>query len=585
MRKVIISFIILSILIIYPGFPFSPKEESDKLSKRISLNFQNIDIIEALKYLAIKGGINIIPTRKVSGRVTLKVDNAPLKDIFDIMLRSNNLAYDKRGSIYNVMTEEEYKVLYGKSFSDTRKVKVFHLTYAIPEQIMKLCENMKSEIGKIFLDSESGSLVVIDTPQNIEEISKAIEDIESKKTVIKVFDLKYANAKVIADKLKEQITKKGIGFVQADEATNQVVVRTLPERIEEIEKIVKELDKKTKEVLIDAKIVKITFSRELTRGIEWEGLFDVARKYGLTYIGSYPFSSVSHTTTSSWRSRKQVWQDTGYVGSYPFSGTAFNYSNSGPVVGVEKLHVGVIGKHDVDALFKYLNTLGETKIVANPKLAVVNNQEARIHIGEKQAYITNTTTQTASTTTVAEEVTFVDTGIQLSVTPTINEEGFVTIKLKPEISSVASYLVTASNNKIPIITTSTAETTVIVKNATTIIIGGLKEEKEEKSSKEVPVLSKIPMIGAFFSSKTKAKTRSELLILVTPHIIKGDELTTGYQRDFGHRLDKEDQPYASFSPQKIEFECKPYQSYPRLDEKESFKLKPARVSYEEEPKG
>ncbi|RKY45673.1 MAG: hypothetical protein DRP81_03125, partial [Candidatus Omnitrophota bacterium] len=212
MRKVIISFIILSILIIYPGFSFSPKEESDKLSKRISLNFQNIDIIEALKYLAIKGGINIIPTRKVSGRVTLKVDNAPLKDIFDIMLRSNNLAYDKRGSIYNVMTEEEYKVLYGKSFSDTRKVKVFHLTYAIPEQIMKLCENMKSEIGKIFLDSESGSLVVIDTPQNIEEIGKAIEDIESKKTVIKVFDLKYANAKVIADKLKEQITKKGIGF-------------------------------------------------------------------------------------------------------------------------------------------------------------------------------------------------------------------------------------------------------------------------------------------------------------------------------------------------------------------------------------
>ena len=585
MRKVIISFIILSILIIYPGFPSSPKEESDKLSKRISLNFQNIDIIEALKYLAIKGGINIIPTRKVSGRVTLKVDNAPLKDIFDIMLRSNNLAYDKRGSIYNVMTEEEYKVLYGKSFSDTRKVKVFHLTYAIPEQIMKLCENMKSEIGKIFLDSESGSLVVIDTPQNIEEIGKAIEDIESKKTVIKVFDLKYANAKVIADKLKEQITKKGIGFVQADEATNQVVVRTLPERIEEIEKIVKELDKKTKEVLIDAKIVKITFSRELTRGIEWEGLFDVARKYGLTYIGSYPFSSVSHTTTSSWRSRKQVWQDTGYVGSYPFSGTAFNYSNSGPVVGVEKLHVGVIGKHDVDALFKYLNTLGETKIVANPKLAVVNNQEARIHIGEKQAYITNTTTQTASTTTVAEEVTFVDTGIQLALTPTINEEGFVTIKLKPEISSVVSYLVTASNNKIPIITTSTAETTVIVKNATTIIIGGLKEEKEEKSSKEVPVLSKIPMIGSLFSSKTKAKIRSELLILVTPHIIKGDELTTGYQRDFGHRLDKEDQPYASFSPQKIEFECKPYQSYPRLDEKESFKLKPARVSYEEEPKG
>jgi len=101
---------------------------------KISINFRNIDIIEALKFFSMKARMNIIPTQRVSGRVTLTVDNVPIKDVLDIMLRSNNLAYDKRGEIYNVMTEAEYRVLYGKSFGDTRQVKVFHLSYAIPEQ-------------------------------------------------------------------------------------------------------------------------------------------------------------------------------------------------------------------------------------------------------------------------------------------------------------------------------------------------------------------------------------------------------------------------------------------------------------------
>ena len=82
------------------------------MEERISLDLRNIDIVDALKFLAEKAGINIVTTKKVSGRVTLKVDNVPIKDIFDVMLRSNSLAYDKRGNIYNVMTEEEYKALY-----------------------------------------------------------------------------------------------------------------------------------------------------------------------------------------------------------------------------------------------------------------------------------------------------------------------------------------------------------------------------------------------------------------------------------------------------------------------------------------
>ena len=76
-----------------------------------------------------------------------------------------------------------------------------------------------------------------------------------------------------------------------------------------------------------------------------------------------------------------------------------------------------------------MQTLGKSQVLANPKLAVVNNQEAKIHIGEKQAYVTTTTSTGSTTNTISEEVTFVDVGIQLSVTPTINDDGYITMKI------------------------------------------------------------------------------------------------------------------------------------------------------------
>ena len=149
-----------------------------------------------------------------------------------------------------------------------------------------------------------------------------------------------------------------------------------------------------------------------------------------------------------------------------------------------------------------------------------------------------------TTTTVSEYVTYVDVGLQLAVTPTINDDGYVTMKIKPEISSVIDTLISSSNNKIPIIDTATADTTVMVKDGTTVIIGGLNKEEEVEDYKGTPILGKIPILGMLFSSKTKSKTRSQFLILLTPHIITGDELTTGYERDFGAKMDKVEQPYA-----------------------------------------
>jgi type II secretory pathway component GspD/PulD (secretin) len=532
----------------------------------ISLDLRDIEIIDALKFLATKAGMNIIPTKKVSGRITLMVENTSAKDVFDIILRSNSLAYDKKGDIYNVMTEDEYKALYGRKFSDMRQVKIIRLKYMVPDQALTFIDTLKSEIGKILLDSESGTLLLMDTPEKLREIEDALFAMEEK-SAVKIFNLKYALAKNIEEQLKKQLDVKKVGTIRADERTNQVIVQTLPERMDEISKLIEGLDKKTKQILIDAKIIQIKLSDDLSQGIEWEGLFNVGKKYGMTYLGSYPFSSVD-TTSADWRSRKEVLEDVGYVGSYPFSGTTSNFSSSTKKTALQNLHIGVVGKNDFDLLINYFQTLGDTKILSNPKLAVINNQEAKIHVGERQAYITTTTTQGQGTTTTSEAVTFLDVGIQLFVTPFINDEGYVTVKIKPEISSVLDYLETGSHNKIPIIETSTAETTVMVKDNTTLIIGGLSKSEETKDSDSTPMLSKVPLVGKLFGTKADKTVRTEILVMLTPHIISGDELTTGYDRDFGARLDKESQEYQPFTEKGEGAEYKLYQNYPQMSKEE-----------------
>jgi len=537
-----IGFILLIAIFVgcYCYFVY-PLPIDNGLKGKISLDLRNIEMVDALKFLAMKANINIVTSKGVKGRINLMVKDAPLRDVFDIMLRSNGLAYEKRGDIYNVMTEEEYKALYGKNFSDTRKVKIFHLHYAVPEQVFSLCDALKSEIGKVVVNSESGTVVLLDSPEKIKEISDAIDKFE-KENVIKVFDINYANAKDIAEQLKNQLDAKKVGSIRADERSNQVIVQTLPERIKQIAELIKKLDRKTREVLINAKIVKVKLSKTTTQSVEWEGLFDVARKHGLTYLGSYPFSAVQ-ATTDDWRSRKQVFEDVGNVGSYPFSGTTSNYSSSSPHVGTEEMHIGVVGKNDFDSLLKYFEEIGETKIVSTPRIVITNNQEAKIHVGEKQAYVTTTTTTGQTTSTVSEEVTFVDIGTQLFITPSINEEGYITLKVKAEVSSVVSVLTTPTNNEIPIIDTSLAETTVMTKNGTTIVIGGLRKNERTNTEKRTPFFSSIPLLGKLFTSKVPEKSRTELLVMITPTIISGNVLVADSAKKTGQDNIKQTRKY------------------------------------------
>lgn len=485
------------------------------MDKLISLDLRSTEATDALKYLAMQGELNISISNTVAGRVNLLLTNVPIRDVFDLILRSNELAYDKRNNVYHVMTEAEYRALYGRKFSDMRQVKTFRLKYASPQQAFNMLDTLKSDVGRLLVDEESGTVMVMEIPEKVREMEEALSVLEQEGTT-KVIDLRYAKAKDIEEQLKDELEANKLGYVKADERSNQLVVKTLPDRMKQIEALIQALDRKTREVFIDAKIVKVAYTDSLDAGIDWDQVFSNLKFHGLDQLGPDKLGNFRNSTT----------------GTAPTEAPAVSKLRL-PAFGPDKniklgqLAFGTVARDGYE-LFRYLETVGRTRIISNPKLMVTENQEARILVGTREAYITTTTTSGQTTATTAEDVEFIDVGIQLAVTPTINQDGFVTMKIKPEISSVVRTLTTPSNNKIPIVDTSTAETTVMVADGTSVIIGGLRKNEKQTNEEKIPYLGNIPVIGKIFFKQTARDDQlTELVVFITPHIVGGTELVTG----------------------------------------------------------
>lgn len=485
--KLFFIFVTLNLFLLNPILAQTPTPSSTVQSK-ISLEFKGIDVVDVLKILATRFGMNIAVGKNVTGKVTLFLKDVDLWDAVEIILLSNDLAYEKKGDIINVMTQKDYELLYGENYQDKKQVKIIHLKYAKAADLSKALNQIKSNLGRIVTDDGSNTVALIDSPQNI----KNMEDFIKKADLplqTKIFDLNYASADKLSAKLQEVITK-GVGSIKIDERMNKIAITDFPNKLIDISKIISAFDEKTPQVLIDAQIIKVTPSDQLTMGVDWEYFlkkhFDIKSSLAVGTTGSL-FIGTPNVTPSQ-------------IGQYK-------------------------------AILDILRTIGDTKILSSPRIMSLNNTEAKIHVGVKDAYITSTTSQSGTGTTVtSQSVNFVDTGIQLSVTPTINRDGFVTMKIKPEISDSTRTDIKSEGQitQIPIVSTSEAETTVIVKNGVTILIGGLSKDKKDKTVKKIPVLGDMPLLGFLFRSTSDTVTKDELVILLTPHIISGQNSFTEF---------------------------------------------------------
>ncbi len=471
-------------------------------SDKISLDLKGMDVIEVIKMLAAKGNMNVILSNDVKGRVTIFLKSVNIIDAFEIILAANSLAYDKRGDIIYVMAQREYEAIYGEKFNDRKEVKIFQLKYAKASEISKALNQMKTKIGKIVVDDGSNTIVVIDSPQTLAQIGEAISKLDMP-TVTKVFELRYAKAADLKTKISESLTK-GVGTMQIDERTNKIAITDLDRKVGEITELVTAFDDKLQQVLIEAKIVQITLNDQYKLGVDWQA---VIKKAGDISKGINLSSAFQIAAQNAF----------------------------GPP-GAQIL-VGALGQSDWATMIQILKEVGDTDLLSSPRITALNNQEAKIMIGTSQPYATNTVTQTTGLATTATNLSFIDIGVKLYVTPTINKEGFITMKIKPEVSSSTSnYTYGASQavdangaiissqagTTVPIVTTTQAETSVTVKDGTTIIIGGLIQDQRTSTVDKIPLLGDIPIIGQAFRKTVSQVQKQELVVFLTPHIVTGE---------------------------------------------------------------
>jgi type II secretory pathway component HofQ len=217
---------------------------------KISLDIRGMDIVDILKTLATRTGMNIVVGKNVTGRVTLFLKNVDVWDAFEIILLANDLAYETKGDIVNVMTQRDYELLHGERYKDNKRAKIIQLKYAKAADLSKAMNQIKSNIGRIVIDEGSNTLVLIDTPEKLMDMLDFIKNTDLP-IQTKVYKLNYALADKLQAKIQEAITK-GIGYVRIDERTNKIAVTDYPSKLAEIEKIVAAFDEKTPQVLIDA---------------------------------------------------------------------------------------------------------------------------------------------------------------------------------------------------------------------------------------------------------------------------------------------------------------------------------------------
>ena len=445
------------------------------------LNLKNMEMADVLKLISEKSNLNIIAGRDITGKVSIYLRDVKVKDALRIILDSNGLAYRVEDGIVHVMPAAEYETRYGVKFGGEIQTFIRRLDHANVADAATLLNQMKSPSGKIISDNKSRTLVVMDTPQKLKIISDLLERIDVP-VQTRMFDLNYARAQEVAEKIAEILTPD-VGEMKYDERSNRLVVTDTGIQLQKVGRIIRAFDIKEKQVLIEAKIIQVVLTDQYKFGIDWEG---IVQDYHNLDLKSH-FDILSSTSKGG------------------------------------SLSIGTVDADQYTLLIEALRTVGVSNILSSPSITTVNNQEAKILVGSTEPYVTTTTTTTASgPTTTAESVNFIEVGVKLFVTPTIHNDGFITLKIRPEVSSVTSTITTSNNNTVPVVDTSEAETTVMVKDGVTIIIGGLIKEEQIDSINKVPLLGDIPLVGHVFRNTDNYNRKTETVIFLTPKIITGD---------------------------------------------------------------
>ncbi len=427
-----------------PREPASPKAFTSKkyVGEKISLDFQDADLIHIFRLMADISGYNIIVSPQVKGKFSMKLTNVPWDQALDVILRNYGLSKAVEGNIIRiapttVITREEQEIARAKEAAlraGDLETKIYPINYADVDKLKTIIENIMQQ------SSTGGGQVR--------------------------------------------------SSVSTDERTSSLLIRDVEKMHEEYERVIKSIDSPTRQVGIEAKIVEVTtnFTRDL--GIQWGVLWKPTPQ---TQVGG-----------------------TGTGGSGIFSGNpllvdlpAAVGAGAGGALGF-----GYVSAKDLRALDIQLSAMessGKGRIISNPKIITMDNQQASIQQGKKIPY--QETAEGGGTTTA-----FVTAALELKVTPHITPDGTIVMDIETK-KNEADFSQTSAGGA-PTIDTNEATTQVLIRDGDTLVMGGIFKTNIAESTAGVPLLSKVPVLGWLFKKRNKINSTTELLIFITPRIIK-----------------------------------------------------------------
>jgi len=423
---------------------------------------KDMNIKDSLRLLAALCKKNIVPTAGVEGPLTIsRLYNVTFDKALEAVL-GNGFKYEQDGDFVRVYTVEEYKKI--KEDPARMVYKVITLYYITAQEAMKLIQPVLSGTTAARVQASTAA-------------QKSISGGEG------------------------SLTSSGGGD---DLALNDtLIVYDYPENIEKAEKVIRELDVRPRQVLIEATILAARLNEEMKFGVDWNLLS------GLPVVGAPPTGMPLPT---------------GGVGT-PVQTTGFA---SPP--GSTGLTVGVSGAN-IQAIITALETITDTTLMANPKILAVNKQEGIVYIGRKIGYISQTSQNQTSTT---QAVSFLETGTRLAFRPYIGDDGYIRMDIYPKDSDGS-----LKQNDIPDETSTELKTNVVVKDGQTVVIGGLFRDSVVTSKSQVPVLGDLPLVGALFRGKKDTTSREEVIIILTPHIVTEPSQTHPEERLADIRMKRE----------------------------------------------
>jgi type IV pilus assembly protein PilQ len=415
----------------------------------ISVNLKDVDLKDFFRLIHEISGLNVVLDPNVHGNLTIVLDDVPWDQALDIVLKNNDLSRQLEGNVLRIATVDTLK---------------------------KEAENRRAQI-------EAEALAV------------------DKVTITRF--LSYAHSKDVVPTIKKFLSQRG--DVVSDERTNALIISDIPAVLPQLDRLIQQMDRKTQEVEIEARVVAATrsFARDIGTqlGFGWGN--------GPTAIGGVQGVGTTPTTISSGLVPNPLY----IVSGGGTSGTQIPlFSNLGltqPTSGFQI--VNATNNMRIDFLLSLAESRGLLKILSRPRVVTQNNIQAVVKQGVRVPIVTQAQLGGPPT------VTYVDAFLRLTVTPQITSEGTIFLNVDVE-NTTPDFGRTIQGN--PTLITQQATTQVLVTDGGTVVIGGVIQTQNSLNISQVPLLGDIPYLGNLFKRRSVATSNQELIFFITPRIIQ-----------------------------------------------------------------